>query len=256
MLLLLKPGITYGPVNSRRLGRSMGINLMPGTFKLCSFNCIYCHYGWTRIITTDMEPYRDDLPTRTEVVAAVEKALCSSDDFEYITFSGNGEPTLHPDFPELVNDIGQLRDKYRPQVKIGLLSNSTGLERESVRASISGIDFPMFKLDAGIETTFRIINRPAKGVDFHAIVERLSGLSGILIQTVLIDGTPNNTSDEELDAYFALLGRIHPREVHIYSIDRPVPQTDIRLVPPERLRQIADEGRQKTGIEIKAFYPR
>ena len=256
MLLSLKPGITYGPVRSRRLGRSMGINLMPGTYKHCSFNCIYCHYGWTRIITTDMEPYRDDLPTRTEVVAAVEKALCSPDDFEYITFSGNGEPTLHPDFPELVKDTGQLRDKYRPQAKIGLLSNSTGLERESVRASISGIDFPMFKLDAGSETTFVAMNRPARGVAFYAIVDRLSALSGILIQTVLIDGTPNNTSDEELDAYFALLSRIHPREVHIYSIDRPVPQTDIRLVPPERLRQIADKGKQKTGIEIKAFYPR
>ena len=256
MLLSLKPGITYGPVRSRRLGLSLGINLMPGTYKLCSFNCIYCHYGWTRIVTTDMEPYRDDLPTRSEVVAAVEKALSSPDDFEYLTFSGNGEPTLHPEFPELVTDIGRLRDKHRPQAKIGLLSNSTGLERESVRTSISGIDFPMFKLDAGSETTFRIINRPARGVDFHAIIDRLSALSGILIQTVLIDGTPGNTGEDELDAYFALLGRIHPREVHIYSIDRPVPQTDIRLVPPERLRQIADNGKRKTGIDIKAFYPR
>jgi wyosine [tRNA(Phe)-imidazoG37] synthetase (radical SAM superfamily) len=256
VLLPLKREVIYGPVNSRRLGRSLGINLSPSKYKLCSFNCVYCHYGWTRKLSADVSPYRDDMPTRAEVIAAVEEALKSPLEFEYITFSGNGEPTLHPQFPELVEDIVALRDRYRPSVKIGLLSNSTGLTNDRVRVVTPKIDFPMFKLDAGVEETFMAINRPAEGIRFATIVDHLASLSNILIQTVLIDGSPSNVTETELEAYFDRLRRIKPIEVHVYSIDRPVPETDISLVPPDKLRQIAERGTKETGITIKPFYPR
>lgn len=256
MALALKPGIIYGPVNSRRLGRSLGINLSPSGYKLCSFNCVYCHYGWTRKLTSSFDTFHDDLPGRVEIDAAVEEALKPGIEFDYITFSGNGEPTLHPDFPELVDDVIALRNLYRPAVKLGLLSNSSGLVHESVRRVVSKIDFPMFKLDAGTEATFRAINRPAKGISFKTIVDGLTSVSNIIIQSVLIDGDPSNVTEAELDAYFGLLTQIKPREVHIYSIDRPVPKSSIALVPPERLEKIAERGRRQTGIRIIAFYPR
>jgi wyosine [tRNA(Phe)-imidazoG37] synthetase (radical SAM superfamily) len=255
MLLSLKPGIIYGPVRSRRLGHSLGVNLMPGTYKFCSFNCVYCHFGWTRQLAVDPTPFIADLPRIADVTAAVEAAARSDTPFDYITFSGNGEATLHPSFPELVDEIIRIRDRYRPGVKTALLSNSTGLIHERVRQAVSKIDFPMFKLDAGTEATFRAINRPADGIDLPGIVERLSSLSDILIQSIMIDGSPSNVTDEELTAYFSLLKRIRPVQVHIYSIDRPVPKTGISLVPPQRLQEIADRGRRETGLDIKPFYP-
>ncbi len=256
MQLALQPGIIYGPVNSRRLGRSLGVNLSPSGYKLCSFNCVYCHYGWTRKLSSSFNTFHDDLPNRVEIKAAVEEALMPGREFDYITFSGNGEPTLHPDFPELVDDILALRDLYRPEVKLGLLSNSTGIVHKAVREAVAKIDYPMFKLDAGTGTIFKAINRPARGIDFSTTVDNLASLSNIIIQTMLLDGDPSNVTEAELDAYFAVLSRIRPREVHIYSIDRPVPKTEISLVSPERLEEIAERGRKKTGLPIIAFYPR
>nr|MBC7245542.1 radical SAM protein [Chloroflexota bacterium] len=256
MLLPLQVDILYGPVNSRRLGRSLGINLMPGAYKLCSFNCVYCHYGWTKVHTLDASQARQDLPLFDQVVERIAIAARSALDFDYLTFSGNGEPTLYPQFAELVDEVIHIRNIYRPGVKIALLSNATGLVRPEVRTSIPKIDFPLFKLDAGTEETFRVINRPAKGVDFAQIVEHLVSLEHINIQTTLIDGSPSNVEGRELYAYFQLLARIRPKEAHIYSIDRPVPHAQLVLVPPQRLEEIARWGEEETGVRIRAFYPR
>jgi wyosine [tRNA(Phe)-imidazoG37] synthetase (radical SAM superfamily) len=254
MLLELKEGIIYGPIDSRRLGKSLGINLMPGRLKLCSFNCVYCHFGQTDELSVDIGEYADDLPGSGEVVKAVERALKSSLEFGYVTFSGNGEPTLHPDFPELVDEVVVLRDRYRPDVKVALLSNSTALARAGVREAVLKIDVPVFKLDAGTERTFRAINRPARGVDFDDITERLSSLDGIIVQTVLVDGAPSNVVAGELESYFRVIEKIRPIEVHIYSIDRPVPNTGISLVPPDKLEELARKGCETTGVPFKAFH--
>lgn len=253
MLLSLHRCIIYGPVNSRRLGPSLGINLMPGDYKLCSFNCVYCHYGWTKKHTLNFVESSQDLPTVTEVVHAVEDAAASPLAFDFFTFSGNGEPTLHPSFPEVVDEVVRIRDRYRPGAKVALLSNSTGLLHEEVRASVSKIDLPVFKLDAGSEETFQTINRPAPGIRLARIVELLASLEDICIQTVLVEGRPSNVGDDELEAYFHHIRRIKPREVHIYSIDRPVPEADIFLVSPERLEVIARRGEQATGTTIRPF---
>jgi len=254
MLLPLQQGILYGPVNSRRLGRSLGVNLMPREYKLCSYNCVYCHYGVTRRPTMDITRYLRDLPTIDLVVNAVEKAAKSSMPFNFITFSGNGEPTLHPRFAALVEEVVRIRDAYRPEVKVALLSNSSGLLHKEVRESISKIDTPVFKLDAGSASKFREINRPAEGVTFAEVLDALFALENIYVQTVFIQGTPSNVTEGEITSYFRLISRIQPKEAHIYSIDRPVPLESISLVSPERLEEIARQGRRKTGVRIKPFY--
>lgn len=255
MLIGLKEGILYGPVNSRRLGKSLGVNLMPWRYKLCSFNCVYCHFGWTDEHLAQIEGSSYDIPKFDDVIIAIEKALGSDLVFDYITFSGNGEPTLYPDFYGLVEETKRLRDRLRPKSKIGLLSNSSNISSANVQQSIMMIDLPMFKLDAGLENTFNRINYPVKGICFREIIGNLKRVGDrIIVQTTLIDGEPSNTGSEDLKAYYEHIREIKPKEVHIYSIDRPVPEKKLMKVTPERLDKIAIEGYKRTGILFRAFY--
>lgn len=253
-VLPLQGGILYGPIDSRRLGKSLGINLMPVSYKLCSFSCVYCHYGWTDECTTDLRKHVKDLPLFDDVVKAVEQVLRSSMVFDYLTFSGNGEPTLYPQFAELLDEVVRMRERCRPKLKIALLSNSTGLVCKRVRDSIAKIDFPVFKLDVGTEEKFKAINRPASGVNFTEMLDLLTSLENVCVQTVLVNGTPSNVRKEELSAYFEHIGRIQPSEVHIYSIDRPVPNTEITLISPKILEEIALQAQKETGVKVTAFY--
>jgi wyosine [tRNA(Phe)-imidazoG37] synthetase (radical SAM superfamily) len=253
MLLPLQGGILYGPVRSRRLGKSLGVNLLPKDYKLCSFNCVYCHYGWTKKHTMNVGESVEDLPTTEDVEAALERAARSTMQFDFITFSGNGEPTLHPQFTEIIEEVARIRDRHWPHVKIVLLSNSTGLKNKKVRESVSRIDIPMFKLDAGTEEKFRAMNHPAGGVILSDVMDLLCSLQDIYIQTVLIQGTPSNVGRQDLTAYFQQIKRIRPKEVHIYSIDRPVPESEIALVSRERLARIAVEGEGETGVKFRTF---
>ncbi|UCD05068.1 MAG: radical SAM protein [candidate division WOR-3 bacterium] len=252
--LPLQKGILYGPIDSRRLGKSLGINLMPTGYKLCSFNCVYCHYGWTEVHALDAAPFIKDMPSHDDVVDAVESALKSRLEFDYLTFSGNGEPTLYPQFATLVERISRSRDRCRPGLKIALLSNSSGLGLPEVKSSIKYIDIPVFKLDAGNEDVFKSINRPFPGVSLDGITANLRSLSGIMIQTVLVTGDPGNVGDEDLNEYFVRISDIKPQYVHIYSIDRPVPNTSIARVLPDELERIAELGGSRTGVPFKAFF--
>lgn len=253
-LLALHEGILYGPVNSRRYGRSLGINLMPATEKLCSFNCVYCQYGLTRRCTLLVNKFAHELPIADDVIDAVEHALKSDTAFDLVTFSGNGEPTLHPQFAEIADAVVDLRNRLRPNVKVALLSNSTGLFNDDVRRVLSRIDLPILKLDAGNDKMFRAMNRPARDVHFEEIVYLLENSGDVFLQTVLVDGSPCNISPEEMHGYYELLARIRPTEVHLYSIDRPVPDSGIRLVPPEKLREIAVKATSETGVAVKVFH--
>jgi wyosine [tRNA(Phe)-imidazoG37] synthetase (radical SAM superfamily) len=254
VVLPLQDDVLYGPILSRRLGRSLGINLMPSTYKLCSFNCLYCHYGWTAVHTLDAEGHSQDLPPLESVVERIGIALRSALEFDYLTFSGNGEPTLYPQFAELVDRAISLRDQYRPGVRLALLSNSTGLYRSSVRESIPRIDLPVLKLDAGTPELFRAINRPVKGVEFGTILDGLASLERPCIQTLVVDGSPSNVSGEHLTTYLQHIARIKPAEVHIYSIDRPVPDPHLVRVSPQRLLEIARLGEAQTGATFRAFW--
>ena len=254
MLLKLQKGMLYGPVDSRRYGKSLGINLMPTQKKLCSFNCVYCHYGTTMRCTMNIDQYSGELPDIDKMVKKLEKKLQTDIELDLSTFSGNGEPTLYPDFADLVEEVAELRGKYRPDTKIALLSNSSGLIYDDVIESLDMIDLPVLKLDGGNEETFRAVNRPARSVKFEEIFEKLFSLDGIYIQTVFVDGQPSNIAKKDLTDYIDCIGRIKPQEVHLYSIDRPVPNTRISLVPPEKLEKIASKIKKETGVAARAFY--
>jgi wyosine [tRNA(Phe)-imidazoG37] synthetase (radical SAM superfamily) len=252
-MLPLKQRIIYGPVNSRRLGRSLGINLLPTGNKVCSFDCIYCQYGCTQVKTLD--PGAEGFPRLEDIIAAVETALTSGPDFDSFTFSGNGEATLHPHWPEIVEAVRQLRDRHRPAARLTLLSNSSTATRPAVRATLAQLEVPIMKLDAGDEATFAAINRPANGIRMEAIVEALAQMPGLIIQSLLVEGVPTNSAGPAFERWVSALARLKPVQVQIYSTDRPVPEAGVGRVPPERLQQIAARVMADTGLDVRAYWP-
>jgi wyosine [tRNA(Phe)-imidazoG37] synthetase (radical SAM superfamily) len=252
--LSLQSGILYGPVASRRLGRSLGINLSPRRRKLCSFDCVYCHYGRTERLTSKCSSAMTGIPPSDEVIAAVGDALSGPRPFDVLTFSGNGEPTLHPEFSRIVDGVLEHRDRYRPGTRVALLTNSSGLQRSGVREAISRLDPAICKLDAGTEDGFRGINRPAPGITLEAIVDGLVGMNGaIVLQTLLVRGEVSNFGPREVEAYLEKVRRVDPREVQVYSIDRPVASRKLVKVEPEDLTGFAEEAARSTGVAFRAY---
>ncbi len=248
---MLFNSIIYGPIHSRRLGVSLGVNLLPADHKLCTFNCAYCECGWN---TEVLHPL---LPTREQVKAELEQTLstmtCRPD---VITFSGNGEPTLHPQFENIMTDTCTLRDKYCPDAKVCVLSNSTQLSREDVVRALLMADQRILKLDSAITRTMRLIDQP---VNHSLQVEHIKQLlmqfnHDFTLQTCLLRGTINgkhvdNTSAEELAAYYDILKQIAPKQVMIYVIDRQTPCNTLQKIEPETMQRIAADIR-KMGIEV------
>jgi len=252
--LELKKGILYGPINSRRLGSSLGINLLPGSYKLCSFNCLYCHYGWTKVHRRDVSSCLADLPSAEQVRHALEAWFkLNPNGVNYLTFSGNGEPSLHPDFDKMVEIAREARDKYAPQAKVAILSNSTCVDDKRVMSGLNGVDVRIMKLDAGSEETFKRLNRPCQGVRFQDVVETLKALDEIIIQSVFVQGRVNNTTEGEVERWIERLCSIKPKEVQIYSIDRPSADEGLVLVGKDRLNQIVAKAEMRCGIPVKAF---
>jgi wyosine [tRNA(Phe)-imidazoG37] synthetase (radical SAM superfamily) len=251
--LKLQEGIIYGPIKSRRLGPSLGINLLPTTYKLCPFNCIYCQYGWTPVHTDDAVGYVDDLPTTEELEGALESWLKRGQKIDYITFSGNGEPCIHPQFGAMVEVASRLRNKYVPQVKLAILSNSTCLGRGDVIEGLRRLDERIMKLDCGSDGTFQKVNRPHKNVKYEEVVENLKNLDEIIIQSVLVNGEISNIESVETEKWIERLNYIKPREVQIYSIDRPSADQNLRLVGKDKLKEIAQKAEKATGISVKVF---
>jgi len=250
--LKLQSGIIYGPITSRRLGRSLGINLSPTAYKLCSFDCVYCQYGRTQVKTDQAQ--EDTLPRVSEVLAAVEKALAVVPTIDYLTFSGNGEPTLHPRFPKIVAGVRTLRDRLCPDAKLALLSNSTTAHLPRIKEALKLIDVPIMKLDAGDTSTFVKVNRPAPAVKLTNILEGLRGIHNLTIQSVLITGVMNNITKPALQAWTEALAQIQPDQIQIYSTDRPVPLAGVERVPPDQLQYIADQVEAITELPAVAYW--
>jgi wyosine [tRNA(Phe)-imidazoG37] synthetase (radical SAM superfamily) len=249
-VLELQQGIIYGPVNSRRLGRSLGLNLSPTAYKVCSFNCVYCHYGWTKDLTADLSGYIKDLPTPQAVEAALERALETlSSPPQYITFSGNGEPTLHPDFEEIVERVVAVRDRNGLDARVAALSNSTGLTDDSVLRGLSRLDVRIMKLDAGTDEVLKRINRPAEGFKVDGVVEGLKRLSEVTMQSVFVAGAVTNAGDEDVAAWIERVTEVGPREMQIYSLENAPAMSALRGVPRDRLAEIALKVTKRVGIE-------
>ena len=247
-LLPLQSGITYGPVNSRRLGRSLGINLLPTGYKLCSFDCVYCHYGRTGV--KRLHPPARDLPWTKEVLRAVEAGLRRHPDVDYLTFSGNGEPTLHPAFSHIAAAVHRLRDALAPGVRLALFSNATTVHLERVRQALALFDAPMLKLDAGDPGTLAAINRPAPEVSWRDIFEGLKAVPALIVQSVLIDGRVSNVRGEAFEAWVNALAELGPAQVQVYSTDYPVSDSGVERVLPYVLRRIAEDVEARTGLQI------
>lgn len=248
---MLFGSIVYGPIRSRRLGVSLGVNLMPITAKLCTFDCVYCECGWNQPVS------HPSLPTREKVRIALESQLSIAvEPIDVITFSGNGEPTLHPDFLGIIQDTCALRDQYCPKAKVSVLSNSTQLGRTDVIEALRLCDNRILKLDSAIDATMRLIDKPVNAqLTVKQIAQWLSIFDGdFTLQTCFLRGeyqgqTIDNTTPEELTAWYEMVDYLHPKQVMIYVIDRVTPLETLEKVPAETMEKIAIPLREK-GIDV------
>jgi wyosine [tRNA(Phe)-imidazoG37] synthetase (radical SAM superfamily) len=238
MLLRLQKGIIYGPVNSRRLGSSLGINILSVNEKFCPFNCVYCQYGWTKNQTIQPDNIFA-LPSVRDVKEALREALMRmSRRPAYITFSGNGEPTLHPDFAQIVEEVKAARDELSAEAKTAILSNSAFVSDLSVRQALSRLDVRIMKLDCGETEVFKRYNQPCRGVDLEAITDGLARLTDVTIQALFSSGQEGNLSPQNIIAWIERLKRINPSSVQLYTLDRGYPGNDLKPTAEEQLRQI------------------
>ena len=249
---MLFDSIVYGPIRSRRLGVSLGMNLMPTTAKLCTFDCVYCECGWNQPVSHPV------LPTREQVREALASRLIalSSNQLDVITFSGNGEPTLHPEFLGIIEDTCAMRDRYCPKAKISVLSNSTQLGRADVVKALRMCDNRILKLDSAIDKTMRLIDKPVnENLTVEQVAEWLSLFEGdFTLQTCFLRGeyegqVIDNTTPEELSAWYTMIERLRPKQVMIYVIDRATPLQTLSKVPAAEMEAIAAPLREK-GIDV------
>ena len=254
MPTFLFDSIVFGPVRSRRLGVSLGINLLPVSRKVCSFNCIYCECGWT----SGASGGSSALPSRSAVCEALRNKLSEMKKQgkapDVITYAGNGEPTLHPDFAVIIDDSVALRNEYFPKARISVLSNGSTLRRKSVREALKKVDMNVLKLDSAIPSTVKRLNQPRNAVSLARFEQHVKDFDGrFIIQTLFVRGecngvTVDNTTPEETDAWLEAIARLRPQSVMIYTIDRDTPAgSNLKKVPLAELEAIA--GRvQALGI--------
>lgn len=248
----------FGPIHSRRLGTSLGVNLMPADGKVCTFDCLYCEAGFN-----SQGIGKAGMPLRETVACLLEKKLAemsaAGEPLDVITFSGNGEPTLHREFPGVIDDTIRLRDKYYPDAKVSVLTNSTRIFIPEVAAALKKVDNNILKLDSAMEDTMRAVDRPVSSqFTVAAVVEALKQFSGTgIIQTMLLRGDYegkhiDNTTPEELEALAKAYLEITPREVMLYSIDRSTPAEHLQKVSAEELMRVAAYFKER-GIPVASF---
>jgi wyosine [tRNA(Phe)-imidazoG37] synthetase (radical SAM superfamily) len=243
--------IIYGPVFSRRLGRSLGINLFPWGRKICSFDCVYCEHGVTDVLT--LAPRFQDFFSAEDVLAAVENALQQSWSLDCLTFSGNGEPTLHPQFHSIAQAVRALRDRLRPEMRLAVFSNATTLHRPEIQQALALFDLPILKLDAGNEEVLQAVNRPAAGVTLATIVSGMKRIPHLVLQALFVQGRYSNSGSQAFVEWLELLAEIRPQAVQIYSLDRLPAQDGVEEVDRSRLEQMANEIRARTGLPVQVF---
>ncbi len=255
MATFLFDKIIFGPVKSRRLGVSLGINLLPTNVKVCSFDCIYCECGWTP------KKYEEKaiLPKRIEVHEKLEKTLAKmaaeNQPPDVITFAGNGEPTLHPEFAEIIDDTIKLRNKLTPKARIAVLSNATMLHKKPVFNALLKIKDNIQKLDSAFEDTIRLMDCPTGNFNLDKVINQLKSFNGkVIIQTMFVRGSfkgsiIDNTTEKEVSAWIELLKTINPLQVMIYTIARDTPINTLEKIPLEELNSIANRVKN-VGFDV------
>lgn len=247
----------FGPIRSRRLGVSLGVNLTPDDGKICTFDCLYCEAGFNA-----QGPGTTGFAPRERVAHLLESRLRNMSEagepLDVITFSGNGEPTLHPDFGGVIDDTLRLRDRYYPSAKVSVLSNSTRLDRHDVEEALRKVDNNILKLDSALTATMRAIDRPTQpSFTSEKAIDLLCRFKGqCIVQTMFLRGEYedvriDNTTPEEVDALIEAYRRIQPREIMIYSIDRQTPAQGLEKVSREELEEIARRISLATDIKVQ-----
>jgi wyosine [tRNA(Phe)-imidazoG37] synthetase (radical SAM superfamily) len=243
MATFLFDKIVFGPVKSRRLGVSLGINLLPDDTKFCNYNCVYCECGWSD------NTVKKILPKATNVKAALlsylQKAGKENIIPDVITFAGNGEPTLHPEFTQIISDTIELRDKFFPQIKIAVLTNATRLDKPGISEALNMIEMPVLKIDTLIQEDYEFVNGPSGNLKIKKIVDLISQrFEAPIIQTMFfkvktVERTFDNTTEQSLEKYFEALNQLKPSEVMIYSVSRDTPMNGIEKCDLDTLNKIA-----------------
>ena len=232
-----------GPIHSRRLGISLGVNLLPKDGKVCSFDCLYCECGW------NADHRGGHLPDADEVMRELETKLqtmhAAGEALDVITFAGNGEPTLHPDFPRVIERTLQLRDQYYPEVKVSVLSNATQIGKEAVRSALLRVDNNILKIDGAFDETVHLIDQPADShYSVRQVIEWMKTFRGqLIVQTMFVRGEHNgqrvdNTTPQEVAAWCDLMREVRPHQIMVYSLDRPTPEPLLTKVSKEEMTQL------------------
>ena len=251
---MLFTDIIYGPIRSRRLGISLGVNLLPLHSKLCNFDCIYCECGWNEDNREEKPRFNSREDIREALRATLSKMAEEGQLPDVITFAGNGEPTIHPHFEGIIDDTIALRNEFAPEAKVSVLSNATQLHREEVCRALHKVDNPILKLDSAIEATAQLINKPQGNYSVAEVVKNLEKFGGeFILQTMFLRGEykgekVDNTTEREFMAWAAVVEHLRPRSVMVYSIDRATPCQTIEKVSREELEEIAEKIRA-LGIE-------
>lgn len=244
---MLREETVFGPIHSRRLGSSLGINLLPENGKICTFDCIYCECGWNKDGRDDTkipsaEKVRHDLEAKLAELKAAGTPIDS------ITFSGDGEPTINPEFPQIIDDTLALRDKYYPQAKVSVLSNATRVHKDEIFHALTKVDNPILKIDAPTNELIAKIDHPAPGYDVARVIEALRRFEGnFVLQTMFLKSKDfDSSSPEVLDGWMDIVRDLKPREVMVYTIDRPTPEQGLVKFTPDQMRTLVqpliDEG--------------
>lgn len=236
--------IVFGPIKSRRLGNSLGINLMPLNGKFCSFDCIYCECGWNKDGKDDQK-----LPSREEVFLEMERRFAELKEegtpIDTITFSGNGEPTTHPDFPAIIDKTIELRDRFFPNAAISVLTNASRLSVEKVREALMKVTNPILKIDSGLEEYIRLIDNPQGNYSLQQTIENIKKFNGnFILQTMFLKGTIDEkyidtTDPAVVGEWIKIALELRPREIMMYTIDRETPAQGLLKVTVEEMEIIA-----------------
>lgn len=237
--------IVFGPIRSRRLGSSLGVNILPSKGKLCNFDCVYCECGWNRDGVSDRK-----FPTLAEVEEALESKISTlaadGVQVDSITFSGNGEPTVNPDFPEIIDMVLRLRDRFYPSAKVSVLSNATMLDRNEVFEALRKVDNPILKIDAPNDALVTMINKPQGSYSLENVVARMAEFKGDFVLQTMFLRSPDFDLGQTVEDWRNIVRRLKPRETMVYTIDRETPDKTLQKYTVEQMTEfvkpLQDEG--------------
>jgi len=256
MPVFLFDEIIFGPVKSRRLGVSLGINLLPLDYKYCNFDCIYCECGRTYKDKFKRKRFHSRSEVKKELERVLKSMKANNNPPDVITFAGNGEPTIHPDFEGIIDDTIKIRDIYFKNARIAVLSNATMIKKESIFNALNKIEDNILKLDSAFDETIKILNNPPGNFSVKELTRNLKTFKGNLkVQTMFVTGNykdifVDNSTEKEVYAWLELLKEIKPKQVMVYTIERDTPSPGLKKVSPEKLNEIADKVKE-IGIDVQ-----